>query len=143
MKFLSLLILAVFVLTACSAAPVIDPLPPQSPDDGMTESPVMEPVETESPLEIPLETPDPIGGEDPLPENGDDMDNTYSPRPGDDQLSRGNIYLNSVELTILESYPVQVKLYLNGRLPTPATNCASPLTRLTKKIGSISMCISG
>ena len=76
MKFLSLLILTVFMVTACSAAPVIDPIPPALPDDGITESPVMEPVETESPLELPLETPDPIGGEEPLPENGDDMDNT-------------------------------------------------------------------
>ncbi len=96
MRILSLLLLAVFTLTACSAAS----------------------VETESPHEVPFKTPDPAEVNTPLPENGPD-ESVYSSRPGDDQLSRAAAYLNVSELTILESYPVQVNLYLNGRLPTP------------------------
>jgi len=43
----------------------------------------------------------------------------YAPRPGDSSLSRGNLYLDSAELLVLESYPVQINLVLQGNLPTP------------------------
>lgn len=43
----------------------------------------------------------------------------YAPRPGDSELARGDIFLDSAELLILESYPVQINLVLKGNLPTP------------------------
>ena len=43
----------------------------------------------------------------------------YAPQPGDSQLSRGNVFIDSSELLILESYPVQIMLVLKGNLPTP------------------------
>jgi hypothetical protein len=43
----------------------------------------------------------------------------YAPRPGDENLLRGNVYLDSAQLLILESYPPQVRLALAGNLPDP------------------------
>lgn len=45
--------------------------------------------------------------------------NPFSPKPGDAQLTRGNIFLNQKSLMIRESYPPQVSLALKGDLPTP------------------------
>lgn len=39
--------------------------------------------------------------------------------PEDKNLVRGNAYINSAELIIMESYPIQVMLSLTGDLPTP------------------------
>ncbi|MBV6396375.1 MAG: hypothetical protein HFACDABA_01973 [Anaerolineales bacterium] len=43
----------------------------------------------------------------------------YAPRPNDDELLRGEAYVDSVELLTLESYPLQFALILKGSLPTP------------------------
>ncbi len=45
----------------------------------------------------------------------------YSPQPGDDQLNRGQVFLqlSNSELRSMESYPVQVVAVLRGDLPDP------------------------
>jgi hypothetical protein len=43
----------------------------------------------------------------------------WSPQPGDDKLQRGNVYLDSQQILILESFPPQFMLELKGNLPTP------------------------
>ena len=43
----------------------------------------------------------------------------YAPRPGDDALLRGGVYLDSTDLLAMESFPVQYSLTLKGNLPTP------------------------
>jgi hypothetical protein len=43
----------------------------------------------------------------------------FLPQPGDSALSRGNVFINSTELLIRESFPPQVSLGINGDLPTP------------------------
>lgn len=45
--------------------------------------------------------------------------NDFSPKPGDSGMMRGAIYLDSVELLTLESFPPQFMLALKGNLPTP------------------------
>jgi hypothetical protein len=45
--------------------------------------------------------------------------NDFSPKPGDDSMMRGAVYLDSVELLTLESFPLQFTLALKGNLPTP------------------------
>lgn len=45
--------------------------------------------------------------------------NAFSPKPGDDKLSRGNVHINEKSLVIRESYPPQISLSINGDLPTP------------------------
>ncbi|MFH0879916.1 MAG: hypothetical protein V2A34_09405, partial [Lentisphaerota bacterium] len=58
---------------------------------------------------------DPVSSDDPLPPK---TDNTI-PRHGDDALLRGNVYLDSIDLLTMESYPLQFSLALTGSLPTP------------------------
>jgi hypothetical protein len=43
----------------------------------------------------------------------------YSPKPEDVTLIRGEVYMDSNELLILESYPLQFMLNLKGSTPTP------------------------
>lgn len=45
--------------------------------------------------------------------------NDYAPQPSDASLVRGNVYLETKELLILESFPLQFTLHLTGNLPTP------------------------
>ena len=42
-----------------------------------------------------------------------------TPSPTDSKLLRGNVYLDSIELLTMESYPLQFTLMLEGNLPTP------------------------
>ena len=43
----------------------------------------------------------------------------YSPKPEDAGLIRSEAYMDSSELLILESYPLQFMLNIKGSLPTP------------------------
>ncbi len=43
----------------------------------------------------------------------------YAVKAGDANLSRGNVFINSAELVVRESYPPQISLLLEGGLPTP------------------------
>lgn len=44
---------------------------------------------------------------------------TFTPVPMDENLVRGNAFIDSAELLILESSPLQFTLALKGSLPTP------------------------
>jgi hypothetical protein len=43
----------------------------------------------------------------------------FSPKPEDQDLIRGNVYLDEASLVIRESFPPQISLSLLGNLPTP------------------------
>ena len=43
----------------------------------------------------------------------------YAPQPGDAALTRGEAFIDSTDLLVMESYPVQIMLTLRGSLPTP------------------------
>jgi hypothetical protein len=43
----------------------------------------------------------------------------YAPQPGDAALTRGEVFLDSAQVVIRESFPPQVALALAGSLPTP------------------------
>lgn len=45
--------------------------------------------------------------------------NPFAPKPGDENLTRGNIFINEASLVIRESYPPQISLSIGGDLPTP------------------------
>lgn len=45
--------------------------------------------------------------------------NPFLPQPGDEDLTRGNVYLDEASLVIRESFPPQLSLSLSGNLPTP------------------------
>ncbi len=63
---------------------------------------------TESP-DTPVDSGQPGGGLAPI----------YEPRAGDELLLRGEIYLDSTDLLVAESFPVQYSLVLKGNLPSP------------------------
>ena len=71
-----------------------------------------------SPVDLPPDTAvtnppeQPIGTDEPLM-------NPYLPKPGDDNFTRGNVFIHQMELIIRESYPPQISLNLAGDLPTP------------------------
>jgi hypothetical protein len=43
----------------------------------------------------------------------------YDPQPGDEKLSRGEVFIDSASIAMLESYPPQFIVDLSGSLPTP------------------------
>lgn len=47
------------------------------------------------------------------------INNAYLPQPADSNFSRGTVFIDSSDLLVMESYPVQIALVLNGNLPTP------------------------
>lgn len=56
---------------------------------------------------------------DPFPVDHSTPSVPYAPQPADADLLRGNVYLDSAQLLVKESYPPQVALSLRGSLPTP------------------------
>ncbi len=96
MKTLFASIICVLMLTAC-ILPDADPPPP--PDTPVSSEPGEEPAFPPG-----AETP----GQVFLP-----------PQPGDEQLHQGQVYLDSTDVLLLESFPVQVNLLLKGSIPTP------------------------
>jgi len=57
----------------------------------------------------------PDEGAPPPPANAD---------PGQGQLSRGEAFVNNSQLTIMESFPIQVAVEIQGDLPTPCNKLA-------------------
>jgi hypothetical protein len=47
------------------------------------------------------------------------INNVYLPEQNDVNFSRGQVYIDSSDLLVMESYPVQIALNLKGNLPTP------------------------
>lgn len=45
--------------------------------------------------------------------------NPFSPKPGDANLTRGNVFINEASLVIRESFPPQISVLIKGELPTP------------------------
>jgi hypothetical protein len=39
--------------------------------------------------------------------------------PGDEAMDRGSVFIDSAEVVLMESDPVQIRLLLQGNLPTP------------------------
>jgi hypothetical protein len=95
MKFQILLLLMVLV-SACAAQPGTPDEPGSPPPDTAVTSP---PVN-----EIPPDSP---------------HVNPFSPKPGNEQLVRGDVFIHEMSLVIRESYPPQISLSLRGDLPTP------------------------
>jgi hypothetical protein len=95
MKFQILLLFVVLVAGCAPQASTPDAPGSQSPDTAVTSPPV-----------------------DEMPTNGPHV-NPLSPKPGDEQLSRGEVFISEKSLIIRESYPPQISLSLKGELPTP------------------------
>ena len=53
------------------------------------------------------------------PEPGDPSAAPWEPRPGDEKLDRGEAFVQASDILVLESFPPQYVLNLEGALPTP------------------------
>lgn len=76
------------------------------------------PSATSGPATLPPDTAVTSPPEDSVPTNNPQED-PFAPKPGDDKLSRGSIYIDEVSLVIRESYPPQISVSIKGNLPTP------------------------
>jgi hypothetical protein len=73
---------------------------------------------TEAPATLPPDTVVTHVPGDNMPANEPSL-NPLAPKPGDENLTRGNIFISESELVIRESFPPQVSLMFRGDLPTP------------------------
>ena len=83
------------------------------PNTGAPDDSVTDPGLPDAPAEIPNPIVN-LPGETPFQEQ--------PPAPGQATWSEGNAFVNSVDLVIMESYPIQVGMYIEGELPTPCNH---------------------
>ena len=94
MKFQITILLLIFLISACApeAPSTATALPP---DTAVTSPPGGTMPTNESPV------------------------NPLAPKPGDENLTRGNVFVEEYGLMIRESFPPQISLAFSGNLPTP------------------------
>ena len=93
MKYLTTALLITILAASCTNTPTAsDTLPP----DTAVTSPPEGTMPTSQPSENPL-----------------------APKPGDENLTRGSVFIHESSLVIRESFPPQVSLMFRGDLPTP------------------------
>jgi hypothetical protein len=69
-------------------------------------------------IERPADTPDtPVSPDD--PDQDAPAGNSWQPRPGDEDLQRGEVEIDSVDILVSESYPPQYVLHMTGWKGTP------------------------
>jgi len=108
---LILLCTLVTLLTACNGElPFATATPSTAEQPALATSAVTEPPPTGT-TPIMVEPPE---RKAPQPVNSE-----YLPQREDGNLTLGNVYIDRSELLIMESYPIQVALVLQGSLPTP------------------------
>ena len=96
MKFQITILLLTLCVASCAPAPEASSTPlPLPPDMAVTS---------------------PSGGTMPTNEA---PANLLKPKPGDENLTRGNVFIQESSLVIRESFPPQVSLAFSGELPTP------------------------
>jgi inhibitor of cysteine peptidase len=91
-----------------------------APNTALTDTPAVDQPIQESPVigEMPTSTPL-------IPKSGGSFSNqepTQSPLDelqGEDEMIRGEVFVDSQEILLMESFPVQVALQVSGSLPTP------------------------
>jgi len=91
----TLLFLAI-LLSACAGLPI--PGTESTPEPEGPDTPVVSPPDTT--------------GEELVPA-------PWEPAPGDENMSRGEVFMEEPQILILESFPPQFVMQLSGSLPTP------------------------
>jgi inhibitor of cysteine peptidase len=109
-KLIFLCTLATF-LAACSAESPLATASSSEPDQPVIATPIATELPPTDTTPVMVEPPE-RGA--PKPINSD-----YLPQRGDGSLTRGNVLIDNSDLLIMESYPIQVALTLQGSLPTP------------------------
>jgi len=109
---ITLLLPLVILLAACAGALPPAAGEPADPNQPVVATPIIEPAT-------------PPSGETPVmvepPEQGapKPINSAYLPQREDGNLTQGDVFIDSSDLLIMESYPIQVMLTLQGSLPTP------------------------
>jgi len=111
-NLLGLLLVLAMLLSACAQAAPSEPLPGNTPAG---ENPL--PSDT-PPVFEPVDPDDVVTGPD-KPGDATPPANDWDPQPEDKFLERGNVFINARDLLIMESFPPQYALSLEGDLPTP------------------------
>jgi hypothetical protein len=111
-RFVFAVLTLALLLAACSGPAATPALPTEIPPTPTSPPPAASP--TPKPTED-LDTPvtaEPGDAGTPAPQ-------PWEPQPGDKFFERGTVFLDGVEVVVLESFPLQVRLHLEGSRPTP------------------------
>ena len=114
MRFALLLFTSLFFIAACVAC---QSSPASQSVNTDADPAATVPGTTDAP-DNPVTSPTDPDRTDSTPAPGEPLE-PVSPSPADSNKVRAPVYLDSVQLMILESYPVQIQLQLAGSLPTP------------------------
>lgn len=109
-------IIVMSLLAACTQPPGIQiPITPTGP--GAYPGPLdpTQPMATLTPS-----GDDPVSSDDPAPESP--YPSPLEPIPGEENMVRGEVFIESTDILILESFPIQVMVSVSGSLPTPCHN---------------------
>lgn len=119
LRLLAALLITAILIAACSAA--VEP-GAAGEEPGPRPTLADQPASSNPDLPVPINPDEPVSSEPGNAEPGPGEPMTpaeYAPQPGDSKLSRGNVYLESIDLLTLESFPPQFMLSLEGSLPNP------------------------
>jgi hypothetical protein len=109
---LFLMVLLMIFIASCS--PELVPVPQASPVATDTAAAPQQ----ASPLPTADVNSTPVSSEDtPMPTTPGS--NPLEPLPGEENLSRGKVFIDNAEIATLESNPPQFRVHLTGNLPTP------------------------
>lgn len=114
-------ILMVFLLVGCQSIAPNTPTTTVTPVITATEASPANPVRTAT--EVAVSTPNAPMTDTPTMSpatDSEDMKSLYPPVPADDQLSRGNFFVDTVEL--VASSDGKMQLVVQGSLPTPCND---------------------
>lgn len=101
---------AALLLAACSP----EMFPREMTEPAEPSAPTREPA---MPDQTP--TPNPNQSDSSTPDSRPTENAPYRPAPADEKLMRGPLFLDGAHLLLMESFPPQVMLSLEGSLPTP------------------------
>ena len=122
-RLMSLTVILAFFLAACNAASTSTP-PPLSTSTPLGSTPT-QPLPATEPTNMGTSPIPPTnsGLEKPLPPDmTPDVGSAPSPLnpvPGEDKMTRGQVFLDSVAIMVQESSPQQYEIRVGGSLPTP------------------------
>lgn len=77
------------------------------------------PANSEEPVLTPESTQTPDIGGIPGTSNENGITSPLEPLPNEEDMARGNVFIDNMEVLILESFPIQAALQVAGSLPTP------------------------
>ena len=119
-QILTVLILLGLLVSACASVPGAGTVAPEDglPVEGSPGTGDPSPQETPG-LEDTLDPDTPVSSEDTPDAQGGSEPSPLEPLPDEENLSRGNVFLDEADILVLESFPVQIVLHLTGQLPTP------------------------